>query len=258
MFTEKNILKKFEEIGAKVRIEENSNSISNFRMNIIERKSEEVFFISLKKPIIELQVLQTRKDINHLLLMVKDNEIGTQEKFLCGFDERHWFLVGVDDNVRNVDHAMLSLKPALVDIQQKIKKIKRKNINKRHNKAFIRQGEWFFISSRISINTQNYIMYKNHSLGNGHVCDEVCETVIETYFHSKHAPKGLLKGNYKRFLEKHPHIHPNKGWWTSIMYFDRYARGHVRHKDHKTIYLNGWHIVLKNRQKNTPGNDFLD
>jgi hypothetical protein len=256
MFAEKNIQKKFEEIGAKVLIKENNISDRDFSVGIVDRKAEEVFSISMKKHDIELQVLQTRKDIRHLLLMAKNKKHNTHEKFLCGYDERHWFLVGVDDDVRNVDHAMASLKPGYINFRQKITKVKPKNINKRHNKAFIRQGEWFFLPY-YRLNSNNLIIYKNHSLG-GHICDEVYEDVVETYFHHKHAPDGMLDWTYKKFLKKHPHVHPKKGWSYSVSLFGRYARGHVRHKDHQTIYLNDWHIVLKNRQKNTPGNVFLD
>jgi hypothetical protein len=256
MVTEKNIQKKFEEIGAKVLIEENNTTDTDFRMDIVDRKAEEVFSISMKKHDIELQVLQTRKDIRHLLLMAKNKKLNTHEKFLCGLDERHFFLVGVDDNVRNVDQAMSSLKPGFVNFRQKITKVKTKNINKRHNKAFIRQGEWFFIPYN-KLYTSNLIVIKNHSL-NGHICDEVYEDVVENYFHHKHAPAGMLEWAYKKFLKKHPRIHPRKGWTTSSSIFNLYARGHIRHKDHQTIYLNGWHIVLKNRQKHTAGNVYLD
>ena len=32
-----------------------------------------------------------------------------------------------------------------------------------------------------------------------------------------------------------------------------YARGRVRHPDHKTIFLNGWHRVLMNTENEAPG-----
>jgi hypothetical protein len=69
-----------------------------------------------------------------------------KQKFLCGHDERHWFVCAVPGNsVTNVVNAMEALQPAEVRgaVSQKVKRSK--NRLRRRNEAFVRQGEWFFI-----------------------------------------------------------------------------------------------------------------
>ena len=72
-----------------------------------------------------------------------------------------------------------------------------------------------------------------------------------TVYVSRQHPTGLLEKDYKALLEKTPQA---VGWGWQIMQRDAevYARGHVRHKDHKTIYLDGWHRVLMNTENQAP------
>ncbi len=65
-------------------------------------------------------------------------------KFLCGHDERDWFAAAVPETsgVATVSTAMEALKPQEVLAAQAGKGLKARHRNRRHNKAFIRQGEW--------------------------------------------------------------------------------------------------------------------
>ena len=53
-----------------------------------------------------------------------------KDKFLCGHDERHWFVAGVPERapVSNVVTAMEALKPDVVRAQERGKKGKRKKM----------------------------------------------------------------------------------------------------------------------------------
>ena len=62
-------------------------------------------------------------------------------RFLCGYDERHWFVAGVADPVATVRDAKLSLAPA--EIREAMARERHRDL--RHNDLFTRQGEWFFV-----------------------------------------------------------------------------------------------------------------
>ena len=49
---------------------------------------------------LDVQVLQCGKAERHLLLLVKTG--GTKDRFLCGHDEREWFVAAVPGNASNV------------------------------------------------------------------------------------------------------------------------------------------------------------
>ncbi len=88
--------------------------------------------------------VEGRPRLRHLLLMARrDNG---KQKFLCGHDERHWFVCAVPGNsVTNIVNAMEALQPTEVRaaVNQKVKRTK--NRLRRRNEAFVRQGEWFFV-----------------------------------------------------------------------------------------------------------------
>src|SRR6266542_1402769 len=90
----------------------------------------------------EYRVIDLRHEQRHLLLMSENDKA----KFLCGFDERHWFVCAVPgEGVTNVRSAMEALQPT--EVRQAVRsRVKRsKNRLRRRNEAFVRQGEWFFI-----------------------------------------------------------------------------------------------------------------
>src|SRR5215468_3090486 len=87
----------------------------------------------------EYRVIDLRPEQRHLLLLSENDKA----KFLCGFDERHWFVCAVPGaGVTNVRTAMDALQPP--EVQQAVRRrVKRaKDRRRRHNEAFVRQGEW--------------------------------------------------------------------------------------------------------------------
>ena len=81
----------------------------------------------------------------HLLLMVRGRD--EKSKFLCGHDERHWFVAAVPESapVGTVRAAKEALKPAEVRSAQARLGLGSDAGNRRKNAAFRRQGEWFFV-----------------------------------------------------------------------------------------------------------------
>jgi hypothetical protein len=100
-------------------------------------------FIISKDSDVKVRVVDIDPKGRHLLLMSEID--GTKEKYLCGHDERDWFVAAVPGRPSNIVQAMEALKPAAAREAQNRKGVRKKNRNKRKNKGFIRQGEWFFL-----------------------------------------------------------------------------------------------------------------
>ena len=110
-----------------------------------DRKGE--FFEVVRQPGAEpeVAVLDVQPADRHLLLLVREG--GEKSKFLCGHDERHWFVAGIPESapVGTVRQAKEALKPAEVQAAQARKRLRAEARNRRKNAAFVRQGEWFFL-----------------------------------------------------------------------------------------------------------------
>jgi hypothetical protein len=66
---------------------------------------------------LDVNVLQTDKRDRHLLLFVRPTE-GKAVRFLCGHDEREWFVVAVPGGASSVAQAKEALKPLAIRARQ--------------------------------------------------------------------------------------------------------------------------------------------
>jgi hypothetical protein len=147
------LVKKFEKIGARAKFTAITASMWNrfgVRLNI-RRDPKGTFFNIEAASAAEIVVLDVQPKDRHLLIMAritneKTNKI-EKEKFLCGHDERDWFIARIpeDRSVSSVLTAKEALKPAIVIAAQEAKGVDNKKKNRHRNEAFIRQGEWFFV-----------------------------------------------------------------------------------------------------------------
>ena len=114
-------------------------------MNILRDGKGEYFEI-LHRRDTEVQIVDVQKTDRHLLLLARDAE-NRKSKFLCGHDERAWFVAAIPESktVRNVQDAKDALKPAAVWEAIHSHKLPSHQRDRRWTKAFVRQGEWFFI-----------------------------------------------------------------------------------------------------------------
>lgn len=95
-------------------------------------------------------------------------EAGEKQKFLCGHDERHWFVAAIPESapVGTVRQAKEALKPAEVRTAQARCRIDARDANRRKNDAFIRQGEWFFLPEP-TIAVDAAVVLRNEPLSRG-------------------------------------------------------------------------------------------
>lgn len=268
--------KQFARIGAKLQVEVQNRKVAetSFSLDVVETTRREYF---------KLEITQARKDkgliiyatdiqpkLRHLLLVTvnennsinpKDNDV---QKFLCGHDERHWFAASVSNGITKVNQAMDDLKPTQVIQSLQRKGVKKQNRNKRHNKAFIRQGEWFFLPRPDVVlrKDEKYMILKNEPLrraggGKPHVIQEVFRTGGTRVYTCHKFPEGLTEKEYRAYLQSNP-IAKKWNWRVMRRNPGVYARGTVKHLDHATIHLPYWHFVAMNTEARPTSLAFLD
>lgn len=103
-------------------------------------------FFALRLPVDReaLSVVDADRDDRCLLLLVRDG--GMKSKFLCGFDERHWFVAAIPESARGVGGgvaAKVALQPDAV--RDAVARVRPRDRFSRRNAAYVRQGEWFFL-----------------------------------------------------------------------------------------------------------------
>lgn len=199
----------------------------------------------------EIAVLDVQPADRHLLLLVREGK--DKSKFLCGHDERHWFVAGIPEtaSVGTVRQAKEALKPAEVRTAQARQGIKAKARNRRKNAAYRRQGEWFFLPVPGFIVNEKFVL-KNEPLsrGNGskpHWVEFCYRTGGETVYVCSRHPNGMSEAAYKSILAGNSKA-KRWGWRTMRRNPGVYVKGRIRHADHATITLHGWHRVLMNTE----------
>ena len=199
----------------------------------------------------DVTVLDVQRDDRHLLLLVRD---GTEkQKFLCGHDERHWFVAAIPESapVGTVSQAKEALKPPDVLAAQNREGLRARARNRRKNAAYHRQGEWFFLPQNgLRIDPQHVLRNEPISRGNGgkpHWVEFCYRTGGETVYVCRRHPSGVSLDEYQQILTANPKA-VSWDWRTMRRNMGVYARGTVRHEDHKTIVLHDWHLVLMNTE----------
>lgn len=251
------LIKKFERIGARLKVVDRPRRRIRATSSILtldigsDRRGEYFEIMALPDVNPTVEVLDVQPLDRHLLLLVRDD--GAKNKYLCGHDERHWFVAGIPEvaPVGTVRQAMEALQPAEVRSAVAQKRVSGKSRNGRKNAAFLRQGEWFFLPVPTMIVAEALIL-QNEPLrrGNGgkphwaefcyrtggetvHVCDRYLNGVTESQFRSILLSDAAAKKWNWSTMRRNPGV---------------FVRGRIRHPDHATISLQGWHQVLMNTE----------
>jgi hypothetical protein len=228
-------------------------------LDVVQKGKDEVFVIdTFDNPKMNVEVIEVRPKARHLLLMIKDQESGEVSKYLCGHDERHWFVAAIPESAgaKNVADAMEALKPALAHESQARRSVKAKHKNKRKNDGYTRQGEWFFIPAP-DLKVPDNAIHKREPIVRGrrakpHIVEELYRLGgREVFVHPKHAPNGISPAEFEKRKRQAQEsgrkpTRDDRDWRRMVADATAYARGYVRHSDHKTIHLNGWHRVEMN------------
>jgi hypothetical protein len=213
---------------------------------------------------VDYAVVDLRPEMRHLLLLARREN--SKEKYLCGHDERHWFVCAVPERqgVASVVAAIEALQPAEVRVAAARTIRRTKDRLRRHNEAFVRQGEWFFIPSPdVIVNAK--LVRRNEPISRGrgskpHVCQFLYRHGGEAVMVCSRYPAGVTIEQYRSIVKAKPEAN-RWNWATMQRNAAAYVRGRISHPDHKTIVLHDWHRVLMNTENEAPGNRnvvFLD
>jgi len=219
--------RKFREVGVPLRLD---NDRSWFGINVGRHRDRE--WIALSPGDSSVEVMDSDGDHRQLLLLVRETDgwgRPSKSKILCGRDESSLFSVRVTGS--RVINTVAAAHEALKPVELRSAPGARRGPRYR-NPRVIRQGDWFFVP-RPDLGRQEWPgSQRNARLstgGNPHIVD---------YLHGE--TRNLFR--------------PPSFFWDRGFVF---ARGFVRHKDHRTISLPYWHRVLPNSAGVAPGG-YLD
>jgi hypothetical protein len=253
--------KKFEKIGARLKVSTIPEptlqrgqrftgglpASEGVRINVLKDK-EGTYFDIRRGSNVDVEVLDVRPGDRHLLLMTRNSE--GKSKFLCGADERDFFTAAIPESssASNVPQAMEALKPGAVLSAQGKKKIKTKDKKRRKTEAYVRQGEWFFTKTP-NLKVDEKLILKNEPLRRGRAKPHMAEFLYRTggvpvYTNFKH-PNGLTAIAYAALS---PDERKNGHWRQMVRDPQVYVKGAIRHSDHRTLKLDGWHEVHINTE----------
>lgn len=198
-----------------------------------------------------LIVLHREPKQRHLLLLVRKTADKPQiDRFLCGHDEREWFVAAVPGRPFSVRQAMDALQPEAVRAALVREQVSLDKRYRRKNRAFRRQGEWFFVPEP-SLVVNDKIVFHNEPIRRGrgkpHLVEQLTRSGGETVYVCRQRPNGLTEKEYRALLQESSEA-AQWGWRVMTRNANVYARGKVRHSDHETVDLPFWHRVLMNTE----------
>jgi hypothetical protein len=198
---------------------------------------------------VKVEVVDVRPTERHLLLLVRNGE--EKSKFLCGHDERHWFVAAIPENVRGVagvKSAKIALQPE--EVRRLIARVRPKDQFRRRNAAYVRQGEWFFVPAKLRPEPTRAEVRRDEPLSRGrgkaHVLQYAFRRGGRVVYSNWSHPTGISEERYRDLSPEER----TKGRWTQFVQDPEvYAKGSVRHPDHATIHLATWHRVHMNTEQ---------
>lgn len=256
---------KFGQIGAKLRVREAETARrwrrpSDYSIDVVNTRKGETFDLLVGEDHLDVRVVDTAPEDRHLLLLVDSRTAPNRRKFLCGHDERHWFVAGVETSASTVREAKDSLKPKAVQNQEDSAGVKTKNRHRRRNKAFVRQGEWFFVPVPELQPDERLVLHNEpirRGSGKPHMVEYLYRRGGVSVRVCREYPNGLTEREYAALIRRDPDK-ATLPWQNMTREPEAFATGRVRHPDHKTVVLRGWHRILPNNEVRSTNVAFLD
>ena len=251
--------RKFESMGARLKLRTLEGRVArNISVDVRRDRKGEYFDVGVNADVVRgVEVLDVRPKERHLLLMARETQPGERKeqknKFLCGHDERAWFVAAVPGHsASTVETAMEALKPAAVRASQAQNGVRYDDRNRRKNRGFVRQGEWFFVPERVYVADAEILRNEpmQRSGGKAHWAEFAVRSGGELVYVSAKHPRGITHSQYERLIARQPKL---RGTFRTMMrHAALYVRGRISHPDHKTIELRNWHRVVMNTEHESP------
>jgi hypothetical protein len=234
--------REFVRIGARAAIRSSSTTSINIRRD----RRGEYFELEIPGQAAAYVLDRSRAD-RHLLLLVKER--GAKSRFLCGHDERHWFVAAIPESERgitSIQKAKFALQPLAV--RELALSLRSKNRVRRHNSAFVRQGEWFFVPVA-DLQPNLGAMLHNEPLSRGrgkmHWMQHAFRRGGIQVYVNREFPNGLTQAEFDALPDTQRN---GRRWAAMVRDAEVFAKGWVRHPDHATVVLQGWHRVFMNTE----------
>jgi len=249
--------RRFTAIGARMRIGEAARR--GPEIDVATDRRGEVFVLRVAGHRgAEVDVVDVDRDGRALLLLMRNG--GAKRKFLCGFDERHWFVAAIPESargVRSVETAKDALQPEAV--RAAVARRRPRDRFCRRNVAYVRQGEWFFLPQPMlvvdeSATLRNEPLSRGRGRGKEHVLEHAVRRGGETVYVDDAHPSGITLDELMQLPESRQR---RAGRREMVRDPELYAKGAVRHPDHATIVLHGWHRVLMNTESQATAMRFV-
>lgn len=252
-----SLMKHFEAIGARVKFRKLDRRrfwwgrSPTFTIDVARDRRGPFFDFALTETPPDFELLQARPKERHLLLLTS-----TGQRFLCGHDERHWFVAQIGESVSTVRAAKRALMPST--LLGKVSGLRPSKVDNRCNRVFKRQGEWFFIP--VGRDFDDAVILRNEPLKRNagstpHICEELVRIGGETVYIVD--GRAYSFSEYRAKVRRDPRV-ARRLQRTMVAESGIYVRGCVRHADHATIRLAGWHRVLINTERVTSNVAYLD
>jgi hypothetical protein len=221
------------------------------RVDILRDPDGEYFDIQ-RRPGVRLDIQDVAPADRHLVLSAHEMMGAySTSTFLCGHDERAWFVAAIpeDARARTVQQARDALKPQEVWDAMSEFGVSMEERDLRQTAGFIRQGEWFFIPCPMMEIDWDLAIFNEpiqRGAGKPHVCEAMYrQTDGEEVFVSEEYPDGLTPREY---FELPAGERRKTRWEQRVRGAEVYVRGRVKHRDHATITLPCWHKVVMNTE----------
>jgi hypothetical protein len=241
-------------IGARLKVSQSKSTRwgpDTIRFNVGTDKQGEHFTLMVGESVkdVDVRILDVDPDLAQTLILVVTKPLEgkpVKEKLLLGHDERHWFVAGVPERSRNIRDAFQQLKPEAAKLSQERAGVSGgKTLDRRKNKGFIRQGEWFFVPVQFEPDAKTYIHTKEpiqRQGGTPHIVEKCVRFGGKAVF--------LLGTKIFTPAQKEAYEKTNSrvAFQSRQMGARVFVTGKVTHKDHKTVVLQGWHEVHMSRE----------
>src|SRR5688500_6643349 len=189
---------KFEKMGARVKVVSLPARLAQDPVRIdVRRDKRGEYFDVRHRSDVHVDVLDVKSHDRHLLLMTRSREAReAKSKFLCGHDERAWFVAAVPEAARakDVQGAKDALKPPEVWEAIRRFRVPAHKRDRRKTAAFVRQGEWFFLP-RPELTFHERLVLKDEPIRRGagkpHLCQFVYRRGGKTVHVCPTYPNGL-------------------------------------------------------------------
>ncbi len=251
---------KFAAIGArfKVRLEPSPAHSNGYTIDIQRDQQGEFFDLRVTdglQNVVDPTVLQSEPTDRHLLLLIRRaDEPARKDRFLCGHDEREWFVAAVPGTASTVRRAKDALQPRIVRAAITRYRVRERERYLRRNDAFRRQGEWFFVPEpRLHVKESLVLRSEpiRRGLGKPHIVEQLYREGGELVYVCAEYPTGVTEDQYRVILGARASA-SRLDWRTMRRNPRVYARGTVRHPDHATIRLPEWCRVVLNTETEAP------